>query len=77
MQDVKVTVTVPRDNIDGFRTMLREQLAGDHELIRHAYEFGHDLIHLADAFERVKMVDRIADQVGGLYGSGFAAEIPN
>jgi hypothetical protein len=66
MQDATVTVTIHPDKLDGFRTMLREQLAGDHELIRDAQTFGHDLILVADAWERVSMVDHLADQVGGL-----------
>jgi hypothetical protein len=55
--------------------MSREQIVGDHELIRDAQTFGDDLILVADAWERVSMVDHLADQVGGLYGSGLAAEL--
>ena len=67
------TLTLPMVDLDHFRTMLREQLAGDHELLRHI-DAGYDSETLrADAVERIRLVEDIASQIGGLYGSGFAA----
>ena len=70
-----VTITLHTDDLDHLRTMLREQLAGDHELIRDI-DAGRepDGTLLPDAIDRVMVVADIERQIGGLYGSGFAQE---
>lgn len=61
-------------DLDHFRTMLREQLAGDHELMRDIKAGFESETRLPEAIERILMVEDIARQIGGLYGSGFAEE---
>ena len=70
-----ITLTLHADDLDHLRTMMREQLAGDHELMRdiHAGREPDETL-LPDAIDRVMMIADIERQIGGLYGSGFAQE---
>lgn len=68
------TLTLPKVDLDHFRTMLREQLAGDHELLRYVVAGQESETLRPDAIERVLMIEDIARQIGGLYGGGFAVE---
>jgi hypothetical protein len=70
-----VTLTVHIEDLDAFRTMLREQLAGDRELIRDIEAHGESDTLRPDATSRLMMVEDLAGQVGGMFGSGFAADV--
>lgn len=62
-----MTITVRADDLDHFRLMLREQIAGDVELLR---EVGAGVAEQHDAGEvrdRLELVWALASQVGGLY----------
>jgi hypothetical protein len=63
------TITLRATDLDGFRHMLREQMAGDHELMRNLLEWHDhpDAWRVPEVAERVAMVDRLADAVGGLF----------
>jgi hypothetical protein len=60
------TLTIAAEDVDRFRYMLREQVAGDTELLREvAAGFAeHDP---AEATRRVALVWSIAEQLGGIY----------
>jgi len=67
------TITLQPDDLDRFRLMLREQLAGDHELMRDLLHDREDEAAIAvdyrvpETAARIALVDRLAVEVGGLY----------
>lgn len=61
------TITISADDVGHFRTMLREQLAGDHELMRDVVAGRADGPLLDETTARIALVDRLASEVGGLY----------
>ena len=69
------TITIRPEDLDHFRTMLREQLAGDSELGREILAGRASRDRLADALCRLLMVEELAAQVGGFFGSEFALEL--
>jgi hypothetical protein len=60
------TLTIAAEDVDRFRYMLREQVAGDTELLRDvAAGCSHD--DPAEVGRRVALVWSLADQLGGIY----------
>ena len=62
-----ITLTLQPSDLDHFRRMLREQLAGDHELMRDVLDGREDRVRLPELAARLAFLDRLAAQVGGLY----------
>lgn len=69
-----ITITIPAADADAFRSMLREQLVGDHELVREVLAERQPSGRLPAAFGRIMLVEDLARQVGGLYGSELGPE---
>ena len=63
------TITLTPADLRHFRFMLREQLAGDHELMREIADGVQVAPHLSasETEARLALVDRLAAEVGGLY----------
>jgi hypothetical protein len=65
------TITLRPRDLDAFRAMLREQLAGDHEHLRDlaagASVRTPEVYGEAPTRARVALVERLAEDVGGLY----------
>jgi hypothetical protein len=63
-----VTITITAADVDHLRLTLREQLAGDHELVRHLTD-GPDSgrWRIVEVAARIAFLDRLADDVGGLF----------
>jgi hypothetical protein len=65
------TLTLHPDDLDGFRAILREQLAADVEHLRElraGVTVSTPEVHgEAPTLERVALVERLAEEVGGLY----------
>jgi hypothetical protein len=66
-----LTITLHPADLDAFRLMLREQLAGDHEhlldLAAGASVRTVEVYGRAATLERVALVERLGEEVGGLY----------
>lgn len=66
-----LTLTLDPADIAPLRVVLREQLAGDHEHLRDLQAGGRtttpDVYAEAPTRERVALVERLAEQLGGLY----------
>ena len=66
-----LTITLQPSDLDAFRAMLREQLAGDHEhlldLQAGASVRTPEVYGEAPTGARVALVERLAETVGGLY----------
>jgi hypothetical protein len=61
------TLTLTADDLDHFRLMLREQTAGDHELMRDLLEGRESAQDVPTVAARLALLDRLAEDVGGLY----------
>jgi len=66
-----LTITLHDDDLGAFRTILREQLAGDVEHLRDLHDGASartpEVYGQAPTRERVELVERLAEEVGGLY----------
>jgi hypothetical protein len=64
-------LTLNPDDLDAFRAILREQLAGDYEHLRDlqagATVRAPEVYGAAPTRARITLVERLARQVGGLY----------
>jgi hypothetical protein len=60
-------ITLVADDVDHFRLMLREQMAGDHELMRNLLEGRESAQDVQTVAARLALVGRLAEDVGGLY----------
>jgi hypothetical protein len=65
------TITLQPADLDAFRLILREQLAGDHEHLR-GLQLGltprtPEAYGEEPTRARVELVERLAEEVGGLY----------
>lgn len=72
-----MTIEIHDTDLDHLRSILREQLAGDHELLNDVQagrEADDDGAVLDGAINRVLLVEDISRQIDGLLGDGFASE---
>jgi hypothetical protein len=64
-----LTLTLRPDDLDAFRATLREQMAGDAELARdlRAWPDHPEAWRLPEVEDRLRLLNRLADDVGGLF----------